>query len=151
MAVEWMERGADFFASRAQALVNPVNCHGRMGKGLALEFKERFPENFRRYAALCAARHTLPRGERLEPGTIAVFPGEGGVRWVVNVATKDHWRPDSGIGWVREGARRVASWAGTAGVTRVASPRSVPATAAWHGTGRMGFVSRCTRRSSRAR
>ena len=43
----------DIFASDAMALVNTVNTEGIMGKGLALQFKRRFPENFLAYAAAC--------------------------------------------------------------------------------------------------
>ena len=54
----------DIFRSRAQTLVNTVNCVGVMGKGIARQFKEQFPEMFADYEARCAgrgpARQTLP-------------------------------------------------------------------------------------------
>lgn len=43
----------DLFSTHTEALVNPVNCVGVMGKGLALAFKEKFPENFRKYREQC--------------------------------------------------------------------------------------------------
>lgn len=43
----------DIFTSRAQTLVNTVNCVGIMGKGLALEFKKRFPDMFKDYRRRC--------------------------------------------------------------------------------------------------
>ena len=47
----------DLFQARAQTLVNTVNCVGVMGKGLALEFKKRFPANFEDYAKRCEHQH----------------------------------------------------------------------------------------------
>lgn len=74
----------DLFASKAQTLVNTVNCVGVMGKGVALEFKKRYPEMYRDYAGRCA-RGDVRLGEPylFQP---LVPP------WVVNFPTKDHWR-----------------------------------------------------------
>lgn len=74
----------DIFASRAQTLVNTVNCVGVMGKGLALEFKKRFPDMYEDYVARCAKKQ-LRLGEpylfrRLIPP------------WILNFPTKDDWR-----------------------------------------------------------
>lgn len=70
--------------SKAQTLVNTVNCVGIMGKGIALEFKERFPEMFKDYVARCA------RGEiRLGRPYLykSLVPP-----WILNFPTKEHWR-----------------------------------------------------------
>ena len=84
--------------ARAEALVNTVNTVGVMGKGIALMFKERFAENFRRYAAACKAN---------EVRTGKMFVTEvrelDGPRWIVNFPTKQHWRSDSKIEWITEG------------------------------------------------
>lgn len=81
-----------------EALVNTVNTVGVMGKGIALMFKERFPENFRMYAAACKAK---------EVNTGKMFITEvheiEGPRWVVNFPTKRHWRAPSEMGWIRDG------------------------------------------------
>jgi len=74
----------DIFASEAQTLVNTVNCVGVMGKGIALGFRERFPEMYDDYIARCQRRE-VRLGEpylfrRLTPP------------WVLNFPTKDHWR-----------------------------------------------------------
>ncbi len=86
--------------ARAEALVNTVNTVGVMGKGIALMFKERFRENFRRYAAACKA------GE-VRVGTM--FVTETGEldcpRWIINFPTKQHWRAPSRLEWVEEGLR----------------------------------------------
>ena len=81
-----------------EAVVNTVNTVGVMGKGIALMFKERFPENFRLYAAAC--KH----GE-VEIGRMFVTerPGLAGPRWIINFPTKRHWRDRTQIEWVQSG------------------------------------------------
>ncbi|MBV2181250.1 MAG: macro domain-containing protein [Castellaniella sp.] len=83
---------------RAEALVNTVNTVGVMGKGIALMFKERFDENFRRYAAACKARE-------VQTGKMFVTQVHelDGPRWIVNFPTKQHWRAPSRMEWVVEG------------------------------------------------
>lgn len=84
--------------ARAEALVNTVNTVGVMGKGIALMFKDRFDENFRRYAAACKAKE-------VQTGKIFVTPVHelDGPRWIVNFPTKQHWRAPSRMEWVVEG------------------------------------------------
>ncbi len=84
--------------TRAEALVNTVNTVGVMGKGIALMFKERFPENFRLYSTACKA------GE-VQTGKMFVTEANelDGPRWIVNFPTKEHWRAPSQIAWVTEG------------------------------------------------
>ncbi len=53
-------RKGDILSSDARALVNPVNCVGVMGKGLALQFKKQFPGNFQAYAAACRRGDVQP-------------------------------------------------------------------------------------------
>jgi O-acetyl-ADP-ribose deacetylase (regulator of RNase III) len=84
--------------AHVESLVNTVNTVGVMGKGIALMFKERFPVNFRAYAAACK------KGE-VQVGKIFVTePGElDGPRWIVNFPTKQDWRHPSRIEWVEAG------------------------------------------------
>lgn len=84
--------------ARAEALVNTVNTVGVMGKGIALMFKERFAENFRRYATACKAKEV--RTGRMFVTEVRELDGP---RWIVNFPTKRHWRGDSRIEWVTEG------------------------------------------------
>lgn len=74
----------NLFDSRAQTLVNTVNCVGIMGKGIALEFKKRYPEMFRDYERRCAA------GE-VKLGRPYLYKDLVG-KWILNFPTKDHWR-----------------------------------------------------------
>jgi O-acetyl-ADP-ribose deacetylase (regulator of RNase III) len=84
--------------ARTEALVNTVNTVGVMGKGIALMFKERFDENFRRYAAACKAKE-------VQTGKMFVTQVHelDGPRWIVNFPTKQHWRAPSRMEWVLEG------------------------------------------------
>jgi len=74
----------DIFKSKCQTLVNTVNCVGVMGKGIALGFKERFPEMYADYVARCK------RGE-VRLGKPYVYKGKT-TPWIINFPTKDHWR-----------------------------------------------------------
>lgn len=84
--------------AEAEALVNTVNTVGVMGKGIALMFKDAFPENFKRYAAACKA------GE-VQVGRVFVTERDEliGPRWIINFPTKQHWRSPSRMDWIREG------------------------------------------------
>jgi O-acetyl-ADP-ribose deacetylase (regulator of RNase III)/uncharacterized protein YwgA len=77
----------DIFASRAKTLVNTVNCVGVMGKGVALEFKKRFPEMYDDYVVRCARKEV-----RL--GEPYLWRDSAGAS-IVNFPTKDHWRSTS--------------------------------------------------------
>ena len=81
-----------------EAVVNTVNTVGVMGKGVALMFKERFPANFKAYAAACKAG-------TVEVGRMFVTASNElqGPRWVINFPTKKHWRQPSKIEWIRSG------------------------------------------------
>jgi O-acetyl-ADP-ribose deacetylase (regulator of RNase III) len=85
--------------ARTEALVNTVNTVGVMGKGIALMFKEAFPENFRAYAAAC-------KKQQIKVGRIFVTERQdwvGGPKWIINFPTKQHWRNPSKIEWIKEG------------------------------------------------
>lgn len=88
----------DLFDSDAEAIVNAVNTVGVMGKGIALAFKERFPENYRRYAAAC-------KGGLVQVGAMfATNPPElDSPKWIINFPTKQHWRSPSQMAWVESG------------------------------------------------
>ncbi len=82
----------DILTEDAEALVNTVNCVGIMGRGIALQFKKAYPENFRAYAEACK------RGE-VEPGRMFVYE-TGAItnpRYIINFPTKRHWRGNSRI------------------------------------------------------
>jgi O-acetyl-ADP-ribose deacetylase (regulator of RNase III) len=82
----------DILMEDAEALVNTVNCVGIMGRGIALQFKNTFPENFKSYSAAC-------KRNEVKPGQMFVF--ETGhltnPRYIINFPTKRHWRGKSRI------------------------------------------------------
>ena len=85
----------DMFESSAQTLVNTVNCVGVMGKGIALEFKKRFPQMFEDYVARCKSGEVrLGRPYLFRP----LFPP-----WILNFPTKDHWRSMAKVNDVVDG------------------------------------------------
>jgi O-acetyl-ADP-ribose deacetylase (regulator of RNase III) len=82
----------NILADHAEALVNTVNCVGIMGRGIALQFKHAFPENFKFYKQACD-RHEV------QPGRMLVFENSqlGNPRFIINFPTKRHWRGKSRI------------------------------------------------------
>src|SRR5712691_5298428 len=82
----------------AEALVNTVNTEGVMGKGIALMFKEAFPENFKAYAVACKRRE-------VQIGHMFVTERQQllGPKWIINFPTKKHWRHPSKIEWIEGG------------------------------------------------
>ena len=88
----------DLFQEDVEALVNSVNCVGVMGRGIALQFKKAFPENFKAYAQACK------RGE-VQPGRMFVYDlGQmTNPRYIINFPTKRHWRAKSRIEDVEAG------------------------------------------------
>lgn len=89
----------DLFGSKAQTLVNTVNCVGVMGKGVALAFKERYPEMYDDYRRRCEA------GE-IRPGVLTLYTTTP--PWVLNFPTKRHWRNRSRLGDVEAGLKALA-------------------------------------------
>lgn len=79
----------------ADVLVNTVNTVGVMGKGIALEFKRRYPAMYRYYKYDCEAG-SIKTGKMWRWGT------ENG-RWIVCFPTKQHWRNPSRLEWIEEG------------------------------------------------
>jgi len=100
-----------------EALVNTVNCVGVMGKGIALQFKQAFPDNYEAYRRACKA------GE-LEPGRVFLF--ETGLsknpKLIVNFPTKGHWRSRSRLEDVSAGLEDLVRVIGERGIRSIAIP-----------------------------
>ncbi len=90
----------DLLVEDAEALVNTVNCVGVMGRGIALQFKKAFPENFRSYAEAC-------KRSEVRPGRMFVFETDQLInpRFIINFPTKRHWRGKSRMEDVEAGLR----------------------------------------------
>lgn len=84
----------NMFDSGADCMVNTVNCEGFMGKGIAYQFKMRFPENFKSYEKAC-------RSHKLTVGTMHYYVEDGIT--IVNFPTKDKWRADSKMEYIEDG------------------------------------------------
>lgn len=104
----------ELFGSEAQTLVNTVNCVGVMGKGLALEFKKRFPVMYKDYASRCE------RGEvRLgEPYLFRHLT----LPWVLNFPTKQHWRSVSNLDDIVRGLEYLSAHYQEWGIASLAVP-----------------------------
>lgn len=92
-------RTVSIFGINAQAYVNPVNCIGISGNGLAFKFKREFPTNFDEYKKACIAG-------TLHPGGLFVYQLswlEDYPKTIINFATKAHWRNRSRLEWIRTG------------------------------------------------
>jgi O-acetyl-ADP-ribose deacetylase (regulator of RNase III)/uncharacterized protein YwgA len=80
------------------AIVNTVNCVGVMGKGIALQFKKKWPDNYSEYVRVCKA------GD-LRPGKVHVYPLEKSnlPLFIINFPTKDHWKEKSKVEYIKDG------------------------------------------------
>ncbi len=100
-----------------EAVVNTVNTVGVMGKGIALMFKERFPENFRTYQA-ASKRGEVQTGRMF----VTASPDLTGPRWIINFPTKQHWRSPSRLEWVSEGLDDLKRVIAEKGIRSIAIP-----------------------------
>lgn len=94
----------DILTADAEALVNTVNCVGIMGRGIALQFRKAFPDNFKAYEAICR------RGE-LYPGQMFIY-ATGSLtnpRYVINFPTKRHWKGKSRLADIESGLTALVS------------------------------------------
>ena len=85
--------------SEAQALVNTVNTVGVMGKGIALQFKNAFPTNFKEYVAACKNKN-IAIGKLLITKENSLLGGE---KIIINFPTKTHWRSPSKYEYIESG------------------------------------------------
>ncbi|MCS5694142.1 macro domain-containing protein [Cyanobium sp. FGCU-6] len=93
----------DILEAPAEALVNTVNCVGVMGRGIALQFKTAFPDNFKQYAKAC-------KRQEVQPGRMFVTTTNllQGPRFIINFPTKRHWRGKSRIEDIDSGLHDLA-------------------------------------------
>jgi O-acetyl-ADP-ribose deacetylase (regulator of RNase III)/uncharacterized protein YwgA len=104
----------DLFESRAQTLVNTVNCVGVMGKGVAEQFKKRFPAMFEDYKSR-TDRNAVRLGEPY------IYRDASGVQ-IVNFPTKDHWRSPSRLTDIERGLEYLATHAAQWGIVSMVLP-----------------------------
>ena len=101
----------------AEALVNTVNCVGVMGRGLALQFKLAFPDNFIAYQKACKA-------EEIKPGKMFIY-NTGQMfnpKYIINFPTKRHWRGKSKMKDIRSGLEALVEDVKRIGIHSIAVP-----------------------------
>ncbi|HVU49197.1 MAG TPA: macro domain-containing protein [Polyangia bacterium] len=103
----------NLFQSPAKVLVNTVNTVGVMGKGIALVFKNVYPEMFARYQKLCEER-------QIRVGSLWLYKTPH--KWILNFPTKEHWRSPSTPEYIEAGLRRFVATYAEQGITSVAFP-----------------------------
>jgi O-acetyl-ADP-ribose deacetylase (regulator of RNase III) len=101
------------FDSPAQTIVNPVNCVGVMGKGLALAVKNRYPKVFEKYVTSC-------KTGKLRIGTLQLVKTDD--RWILNFPTKNHWRGDSKLEYIEAGLKKFVKTYRRRGIASAAFP-----------------------------
>ncbi|MDD9869302.1 MAG: macro domain-containing protein [Gammaproteobacteria bacterium] len=107
----------DILSEQTDALVNTVNCVGVMGRGIALQFKRNFPENFKAYASLC-------KQGKMQPGRVFVFETKQTIRprYIINFPTKRHWRGKSRIEDIESGLESLVKEIRSLGIQSIAIP-----------------------------
>lgn len=88
----------NIFESNAQTLIATVNCVGIMGKGLAKEFRQQYPEMFKEYSKACK------RGE-LKKGYLFLYKDL--FKWILCFPTKDNWKGSSKYEFIEEGLKAI--------------------------------------------
>lgn len=111
------ETRGDLLKVEAEALVNTVNCVGVAGRGIALQFRKAFPENYKAYRRACERKE-------VQPGRLMVFEtGElTGPRYVINFPTKRHWKGNSRIEDVEAGLAALRTEILRRGIRSIAVP-----------------------------
>lgn len=101
----------------AEALVNTVNCVGYMGKGIALQFKQAFPANFKHYETACHAGDMVPGKMMIHDNGGLVNP-----RYIINFPTKRHWKGKSRIEDIESGLKALVADVQRLGIRSIAVP-----------------------------
>ncbi|MCC7134499.1 MAG: macro domain-containing protein [Gemmatimonadales bacterium] len=107
----------DILAESTDAVVNTVNCVGYMGRGIALQFKRAYPDNFKAYAAACR-RHEVVPGRMLVHRTDQIT----NPRYIINFPTKRHWRGKSRIEDIDAGLEALEGEVRRLGISSIAIP-----------------------------
>lgn len=104
----------DIFSSPAQTIVNTVNTVGVMGKGIALEYKKRYPAMFENYKFACEKK-------KLKTGKLMLCYEPD--HWILLFPTKEHWRNPSRLEYIEQGLIKFTNIFAESGITSIAFPR----------------------------
>lgn len=104
----------DIFNSKAEALVDAVNCVGVKGAGLALQFKQNFPESFAEYRNYCQSGN-------MQPGSVLISSEKD--KLIVHFPTKQEWKDGSQIDWIKSGLDDLTTQVNDRGISSIAIPK----------------------------
>lgn len=93
-----LKKAGNLLMEETQALVNTVNCVGIMGKGIALQFKMAYPDNFKEYKKACD-HNEVKIGKMFITRVDKLF----GSRYIINFPTKVHWQEKSRLDYIEKG------------------------------------------------
>ncbi len=106
----------DLFDAQTEAVINTVNTVGVMGKGIALQFKQRFPENFEVYKQLCEEK-------KLDVGQLLITPNNSlFFKYIINFPTKKHWKQPSQYDYIEDGLAELVKKIKALNIKSVAMP-----------------------------
>lgn len=105
----------NIFNTKAQTIVNTVNCVGVMGKGIALVYKLRYPKMFDLYSEYC-------KSKLIGIGKLWLYKGEPDAPWVLNFPTKYHWKYPSKMEYIEKGLQNFIETYKDRGITSIAFP-----------------------------
>lgn len=105
----------NIFNTKAQTIVNTINCVGVMGKGIALVFKLRYPAMFEVYQTYC-------KQNLIAIGKLWIYKGEASAPWVLNFPTKTHWKLPSEYDYIQKGLQKFVDTYKEKGITSIAFP-----------------------------
>jgi len=88
----------NIFSSKMQTIVNPINCEGAMGAGLALEFRLRYPVMNEKYISLC-------KQNKIDIGILWIYKNSP-ERWILNFPTKKHWKYPTKTEYLKKGLEK---------------------------------------------
>jgi len=108
----------DLLQSDAQALVNTVNTEGIMGKGLALQFKKAFPNNYKIYLAACK-ENLFSIGDLIITNEESLLYGK---KTIINFPTKTNWRKSSEYSYIQIGLKKLSQIINEQGIKSIAIP-----------------------------
>jgi len=103
----------NLFTSQCQTLANTINCVGVMGAGIALEFRLRYPQMFKRYVELC-------NQQLIDIGKLWLYKTEA--KWVLNFPTKKHWKYPSKEEYLKLGLKKFLDTYKEKAITSIAFP-----------------------------
>lgn len=107
----------DIFKEEADAIVNTVNCVGVMGRGISLQFKKRFPKNFKTYETACKHKEVVPGKMFVDKTDLLIAP-----KYVINFPTKRHWRGASRMEDIESGLQDLVSIIADLNIKSIALP-----------------------------